>query len=226
MNHSQVIAPLSVDSVIFGFEADELKVLLIKRKETPEKDKWALPGGFIRYSEDIDEAARRILEELTGVNTFVKQLRAFGDVNRYPYGRVITIAYYAMIRPENFKLNLPDEATEVQWVNIYDMPALVFDHNNIIETALRSIRRRVRHEPIGFNLLPEQFPLLKIQRLYESILDTTFDKPNFRRKILKMGILEPLNKKQEGVAHRSAQLYKFNKTNYDEMVEKGYIFEM
>lgn len=226
MNKAQVIEPLSVDSVIFGFEEDQLKVLLIKRKETPEKDKWALPGGFIRYDEDIDEAAKRILEELTGVSVFMKQLRAFGNVDRYPYRRVITIAYYAMVRPENFTLNLPDEATEVKWVNVYKMSDLVFDHNNIIETALRSIRRRVRQEPLGFNLLPKQFPLLSLQRLYESILDTTFDKPNFRRKILKMGILEPLNKKQEGVAHRSAQLYKFNKENYDKKVEKGYIFEI
>lgn len=226
MSESKIIEPLSVDSVIIGFEDDQLKVLLIKRKAEIKTDAWALPGGFIRYDEDIDIAAKRILEERTGVNVFMKQLGAFGTVDRFPERRVITIVYYALVKPGNYSLSLEEDASDIQWMNVYDLPTLLFDHKEIIESTLKVLRRKVRVEPIGFNLLPNQFPLLSLQRLYESILNTKFDKPNFRRKILKMGVLEQLDKKQEGVAHRSARLFKFNKQKYDAMIEKGYSFEL
>jgi ADP-ribose pyrophosphatase YjhB (NUDIX family) len=223
---NNIIEPLLVDSVIFGFEEDQLKVLLIKRLIDKETDTWALPGGYIKYDEDIDVAAARILEERTGVKVFMKQLGAFGDVNRFPDRRIITIAYYALVKPGNYTLSLEDDASEIKWAKVYDLPKLMFDHETIIEHALRSLRRRIRIEPIGFNLLSNNFPLLSLQHLYEAILNTTFDKPNFRRKILKMKLLLPLEKKQEGVAHRSARLFKFDKKRYDELIEKGFNFEL
>jgi len=226
MSDSQIIEQLSVDSVIFGFENNQLKVLLIKRKVDIESNSWALPGGYINLNEDIDKAAERILEERTGVKVFMKQLGAFGKADRFPDKRIITIAYYALVKPGNYALNLEDDASEIEWVNVYKLPKLLLDHEQIINSALNSLRRRIRIEPMGFNLLPNTFPLLSLQCLYESILNTTYDKPNFRRKILKMKLLIPLNEKQTGVAHRSAQLYKFDKKRYESLIEKGFNFEM
>lgn len=226
MKEKGIIEPLSVDCVIFGFEEDILKVLVIKRKIDEEKDIWILPGGFIRYEEDLDMAAERILEERTGVKVFMKQIGAFGKVDRFPVRRVVTIAYYALVKPENYHLKLQEDDCEIKWTNVYELPELLFDHSEIVHGALSSLRRRIRIEPIGFNLLPNSFPLLSLQKLYEAILNTTFDKPNFRRKILKMGLLEALDEKQKGVAHRSARLYQFNKNKYDAMIEKGFSFEL
>lgn len=226
MNENNIIDPLSVDSVIFGFEEEKLKVLLLKREIDKEDDLWAVPGGFIKYNEDIDTAAERVLEERTGVKVFMRQLGAFGAVDRFPERRVITIAYYALVKPGNYKLTLEKADCDIRWNDVYNLPELLYDHKLIIEHALRSLRRRVRIEPIGFNLLPTNFPLFSLQRLYEAILNTSFDKSNFRRKIIKMGILEQLDKKQEGVAHRSARLFKFNKQKYDAMTKKGFNFEL
>ncbi len=225
---NNIIEPLSIDAVVFGFEEEQLKVLLIKLKPFPEQntDSWALPGGFIGYDEDIDVAAERILEKRTGVKAFMKQLGAFGEADRFPGRRIVTIAYYALVKPENYKLFHEQDTSEIKWENVYDLPELLFDHRTIIEHALRSLRRRIRIEPIGFNLLPNSFPLLALQRLYEAILNTTFDKPNFRRKILKMKLLIPLEEKQKGVAHRSARLYEFDKRRYNDLLEKGFSFEL
>lgn len=226
MKGKGIIEPLSVDCVIFGFEEDALKVLVIKRKEDQNKNIWILPGGFIKYDEDLDDAADRILEERTGVKVFMKQIGAFGKVDRFPLNRVVTIAYYALVKPEKYHLKLQEGDCEIKWTNVYQLPELLFDHTEIVQGALSSLRRRIRTEPIGFNLLPNSFPLLSLQKLYEAILNTTFDKPNFRRKILKMGLLEALDEKQKGVAHRSARLFKFNKDKYDAMIEKGFSFEL
>jgi len=226
MHTSEIIEPVSVDSVIFGFDEDTLKVLLIKRIADEYLGKWSLPGGYIRYNEDIDKAAERILAERTGVKVFMEQLGAFGKVNRFPERRIITIAYYALVKPDNYKLFQETDASDIQWIDVYKLPQLLFDHSEIIEATLKHLRRKVRIEPIGFNLLPTEFPLSALQKLYESVLNTTFDKPNFRRKILKSKLLIALDKKQAGVAHRSARLFMFDKKRYDEMVEKGYSFEL
>lgn len=223
---NNIIEPLSVDSVIFGFEDDTINVLLVKRAIEPSLGLWALPGGFIKYDENIDVAAKRILEERTGVNVFMEQLGAFGEVDRFPDRRVITIAYYALVKANKYKLSIGNDSSDVDWFNVYDLPELPFDHQAIILAALEKLRQKVRTEPIGFNLLPNSFPLSSLQKLYEAILNQTFDKPNFRRKILKMKILLPLEKKQEGVAHRSARLFKFDKTTYNKMRKKGFNFEM
>ena len=223
----KIIEPLSVDCVIFGFEDAKLKVLLIKRSIEPSFDMWALPGGFIRYNENIDQASARILKERTGVEgLFMEQLGAFGDVDRFPLRRVITIVYYALVKPGQYKINPGPDASDARWFDVKLIPELPFDHTKILMSALGRLRRQVKYKPIGFNLLPDKFPLLALQGLYEAIYDVAFDKPNFRRKIMKMNLLIALDEKQTGVAHRSARYYKFDRARYNSLTEKGFIFEM
>lgn len=227
INQDTIIEPLSIDCVIFGFEDGQMKVLLIKRNIHPSKGMWALPGGFIKNNEDIDTSAVRILNELTSVSgLYLEQLKAFGTVNRYPDKRVITIGYYAFIKPGNYSIQPGTEATEVAWNNIYELPPLPFDHQEIVDFALKNLRRKLKREPIGFNLLPEKFTLNDLLQLYEAIYNTTFDKPNFRRKILNMNLLLPLQEKQKGGAHRSPRLYKFDAARYAELKQNGFTFEM
>jgi 8-oxo-dGTP diphosphatase len=222
-----IIDPLSVDCVIFGFEDAKLKVLLYKRSIEPAYGMWALPGGFIRYDENIDKASARVLEEVTGVKgLFMEQLGAFGDVDRFPTSRVITVVYYALVKPGQYNINPGPNASDANWFEVNKLPETPFDHPKIIESALTTLRRQLKHKPIGFNLLPDKFPLLALQELYEAIYGIGFDKPNFRRKIMKMNLLIPLEEKQTGVAHRSARLYKFDKNRYSSLTEKGFIFEM
>ncbi|MBN1115560.1 MAG: NUDIX hydrolase [Bacteroidales bacterium] len=222
----KIIQALSVDSVIFGFEEAKLKVLLIKRAIKPEYGTWALPGGFIKYSEDISEAAYRVLKEHTGVqDLYMEQLGAFGDIDRFPDERVITIVYYALIKPGKYEINPGPDATDAAWFSLKELPRVPFDHKKIIDAALARLRRQFKYKPIGFNLLADKFPLLDLQELYEALYGVEFDKPNFRRKIMKMNLLVPLEEKQQGVPHRSARLFKFDKERYDNLTEKGFIFE-
>lgn len=222
-----IIDPLSVDCVIFGFEEASLKVLLIERSIKPCHGMWALPGGFIRYDENIEKASTRVLEEHTNVKgLYMEQLGAFGEVDRFPVQRVITVVYYALVKPGQYKLNPGPDATDAKWFEVSVLPKLPFDHAEIITSALTRLRRQFKYQPIGFNLLPDKFPLLALQELYEAIYGVKFDKPNFRRRIMKMNLLIALNEKQIGVAHRSARLYKFDKKRYDSLAEKGFIFEM
>lgn len=218
---------LSIDCVIFGFEDQQLKILLYQRAIEPEVNKWALPGGFITRNEDLDHAAARILEEITGVdNIYMEQINAFGSVNRYPIERVITIGFYALINPGNYAIVPGTGAKAAKWFDIEQMPKLVFDHSEIFDYALDKLRQKVRYEPIGFELLPKKFTLTLIQQLYEAVLGIEFDVRNFRKKLLKMNLLIKLDEKQEGVAHRAANLYKFDKKIYDELESKGFIFDL
>lgn len=226
-NNEKIIDPLSVDCVIFGFEEAKLKVLLIKRAINPALGSWALPGGFIRYNESIETASERVLYERTGVSdVYMEQLGAFGDIERFPDRRVITIVYYALVKPGQYKVNAGPDASDADWFNLNKLPDLPFDHKEIIHSALARLRRKIKYKPIGFNLLADKFALLQLQELYEAIYGIEFDKPNFRRKIMKMNVLVPLNEKQKGVPHRSARLYKFDKKRYDKLTEKGFIFEI
>jgi 8-oxo-dGTP diphosphatase len=222
-----IIDAVSIDCLIFGFRHGALDILLIKHAEGISKGKWALPGGWIQYNEDVDEAAGRILKSLTGVsNIYLEQLRAFGDVNRYPEKRVITIAYNALVNADNYALSAGFTASDVKWFNIHEVPRLPYDHNKILDFGFRNLKHKVRHEPIGFNLLPRKFTLHQIQQLYEAILETQLDKPNFRRKLLKMNLLVPCDEKQKDVSHRAANLYRFDKKIYDQLTEKGLSFEL
>jgi hypothetical protein len=222
-----VIDTLSIDCLIFGFKKNELDILLVQHGEGISKGKWALPGGWIKYNEGIDDSATRILKDLTGVsNIFLEQLRAFGETERYPDKRVITLAYYALIKPEDYKLHAGFTASDAKWFKLSGVPSLPYDHNRILKAGLEHLRHKVQHEPIGFNLLPKKFTLLQLQELYEAILQKKLDKPNFRRKLIKMDLLETCKEKQTDVSHRAATLYRFDKKIYDRLTDKGFTFEL
>ncbi|MEM6967077.1 MAG: NUDIX domain-containing protein [Bacteroidota bacterium] len=221
---------VTVDNVIFGFDEGALKVLLIKRGEPPYKNQWALPGNFVYPNEDLNAAAARVLYELTGLkNVYLEQVRTFGAVNRHPLGRVITIAYFSLIKIKEYQLQGTNQLSQrAKWVSFDKAIDLAFDHDAILEACFKRLQRRVRMRPVGFELLPKKFTLTELQHLYEAILqpDKKIDKRNFRKKILSMKILVDLKEVQEGVAHRPAKLYKFDKKKYQKFVEAGYIFEV
>jgi len=229
MSHTakNIVQNLSIDCVVFGFESSRLEILLIKRKFDPEKEMWALPGGFILDTESLDEAAVRILEETSNVkNIYLEQVHAFGDVNRYPSRRVITISYFALIDPEKHSLKPGTDTTDVKWISINEKPELPFDHDLIYTKALNQLKQRVRIRPIGFELLPNKFTLSQLQSLYECILGEELDKRNFRKKILGTELLIPLEEHQKGVSHRAARLYRFDVKKYNKLKKNGYIFEI
>lgn len=220
-------APFTVDNVIFGFDAGDLKVLLIKRGEEPFVDEWALPGYFVHENEDLDSAAQRVLEELTGIkNVYLEQVNTFGAIDRHPLGRVITVAYYSLIKISDYNLHVSSIAINASWKSIAKLKHLVFDHFNILTACFQRLKNRVRERPVGFELLPPKFTLTDLQHLYEAILETSLDKRNFRKKILSMNLLLDLNEMQEGVAHRPARLYQFDKKKYELFLEKGYVFDL
>src|SRR5687768_14658697 len=226
-SNDEIIDALSIDCLIFGFRNSELDILLIKHAEGISKGRWALPGGWIRYNESIDAAANRLLTSLTGVsNIFLEQLHAFGEVTRYPGKRVITLAYFALINADNYSLSAGFTASDAKWFKIHEVPRLPYDHNDILKAGFQYLKHKVRHEPLGFNLLPKKFTLHQIQKLYEAILETELDKPNFRRKLLKMNLLVPCKEKQRDVSHRAAYYYRFDKRIYKKLKETGFTFEL
>jgi len=222
-----VIKALSIDNLIFGLDNNQLKVLLVRRKEPGKTNLRALPGGWIRYDENLRDAAARILEEWTGLkDLYLEQLKTFGQVDRFPNERVVTVAYYALVSAEKYQAVLDQSGADAHWISISELPELIYDHADILDYGIRFLRHQVRHQPIGFNLLPEKFTLLQLQALYEAILNTTLDKPNFRRKIMKMNLLTPCNEKQRGVPHRAASLYRFDPEVYQKLSETGFSFEI
>lgn len=217
---------LTVDCIIFGLDKKDLKVLLIKRGLEPFVGKWALPGGFVDMEEDLHQAALRELEEETGVkDVFIEQLYTFGKQGRDPRGRVVSVAYYALVNLGEHPIKASSDADEAAWFGIDQLPALAFDHEEIMDVAIKRLRGKVVYQPIGFELLPSKFTLTQLQQLYEIILGVKINKRNFRTKILKMDILEQCER-QQGVSHRPAFLYKFNEHKYKELLEKGFIFEI
>ena len=218
---------ISIDCLVFGLENGRLNVLLAKHRDGIRQGQWALPGGNdLGMTEDLDSAASRILQDVTSVhNLFLEQLQAFGRADRFPNGRVVTIAYYALVKQEEFEVAAGGPASDVKWWDIHEVPELVYDHREIFDFGLKTIRHKVRHEPIGFNLLPEKFTLLQLQELYESILDVKLDKPNFRRKMMNMKLLVDCREKQQNVAHRAAALYRFDEQIYSSLREQGFSFE-
>ena len=223
--HSAMNA-ITIDCVIFGFNNGILEVLLVQHAEGISKGKWGLPGGWIHKKESTDNAAHRLLAELTGLdNIYLEQLKAFGAPDRFPLRRVITIGYYALVKIEDYNVKAGFTASDAKWYKINKIPNLIYDHNEILAYSIKNLRNRVRQAPIGFNLLPEKFTLLKLMHLYEEILGIEMDKSNFRRKILNMKLLVALDEKQQDVSHRAAQLYKFDAKTYEELTQKGFNFE-
>ncbi len=239
---------VSVDCVIFGFDFDELRVLLVDRS-IPERagqeairEHLLLPGDLIRDDENLDQAAQRVLHELTGLkDIYLEQFRAFGAPDRAsqpkdaawlkairakPEARVVTVAYYSLIKLADLSPSAGSAFRHATvWYPISEVPELGFDHNEILGAALESLKMKLRLQPIGFELLPKKFTLGQLQKLYESILGSAMDKRNFRRKILNKNILIPLSEKQKGVAHKPAQYFKFDKKRYEQLKSDNFYFE-
>ena len=216
---------ITTDVVIFTIKDNKLQVLLVKRGNEPFKGRWAIPGGFIRLSENLDNAALRILKEKTNVdNIYLEQLYTFGDPLRYPSSRVITCAYFALIRSDDIKLSFDNSQriTEVQWHEVYNLPTLAFDHKEIIEYSVKRMRERLEFCPIAFQLLPEKFTLTELQKSYELILDMKLDKRNFRKKVLTGSILKELNEYTKIGSKRPARLYAFDKITLNS--KRGHFF--
>lgn len=220
-------AALAVDCVVFGLDETDLKILLIQRDLDPFRGRWALPGGFLRLDETIDQAARRELREETGLDqVFLEQLATFGDLDRDPRERVVTVAHYALVRLSDHRVQAATDARDAAWFAIDDLPTLAFDHDRILTQALARLQGKVRWQPIGFELLPQKFSLTRLQRMYEIILERPLDKRNFRKKALALGILEELDEVEQDVAHRAARLYRFDEKAYRRLVKDGFNFEL
>ena len=218
---------LTVDCVVFGLDVSDLKVLLIQRKLEPFQHAWALPGGFVRIEETLDEAAQRELREEAGVtDVYLEQLYTFGDLDRDPRERIVTVAYYALAKLGDHRIRAATDAMGVGWFALDDLPKLAFDHAAIVARAHERLRGKVRYAPIGFELLPPRFSLTQLQRLYEIVLGKPMDKRNFRKKILAMDLLVPTEEVEQGVRHRAARLYRFDRRKYDRLTRQGFEFAM
>jgi ADP-ribose pyrophosphatase YjhB (NUDIX family) len=220
-------AALTVDCVVFGFDENELKVLLIQRGLEPFKGRWAFPGGFVRVDETVDDAARRELVEETGLKgIFLEQLYTFGEIDRDPRDRVVSVAYYALVKLSDHRAKAATDAANAEWFPISKVPKLAFDHAEILETALARLKSKVRYEPIGFELLPPKFTLSQLQQLYEAVLESDLDKRNFRKKVLSLDLLVPLKETQMAGRHRPAQLFEFDAEKYEKLKKRGFNFEV
>jgi 8-oxo-dGTP diphosphatase len=234
---------ISIDCAVFGFYENQLKILLIQWKET---GKWSLPGGFIQRSESVDEAAKRILQERTGLeNIFLEQFKLFGDANRkntpdtqtiiqaagtgieadnWLLQRMVSIGYYALVDFSRTKPT-PDLLLEdCRWWDIQEMPPLLFDHEEIVKSALKALRLQLINQPVGYNLLPEKFTMSQLRRLYETILDKTIDRRNFEKKMLKLGILDRLDEVKSDVSYKAPMLYRFNQAKYQGLLNADFGF--
>jgi 8-oxo-dGTP diphosphatase len=220
-------AALTVDCVVFGFDEGELKVLLIERGLEPFKGRWALPGGFVRVEETLDEAARRELVEETGLKkVFLEQLYTFGSEDRDPRERVVSVAYYALVKLSEHEARAATDAANAEWFQVSKPPKLAFDHADILAAGLARLKGKVRYQPIGFELLPPRFTLSQLQHLYEAVLGTDLDKRNFRKKVLGFGLLVPLKETQMVGPHRPAQLFRFDAEKYRKLEKQGLLFEL
>lgn len=202
---------VTVDVVIMSLRQQDLQILLVKRRSWPFEGMWAIPGGFVNIDESLESAAKRELQEETGVqDVYLEQLYTFGDPDRDPRTRVITVMYFALLDTERLQVRAASDAADVGWFSVYDLPPLAFDHEKVLNYALSRLRGKLDYTTIAFNLLPEQFTLRELQRVYEIILHRKLDKRNFRKKILATGILEDTGTKKMEGTHRPARLYRFN----------------
>lgn len=221
-SHQKIL--VAVDCIIFGFDGKQLKALLIKRSFEPEKGKWSLMGGFVGKNENADEAAARILYNLTGMkNVYMEQLYTFSDVNRDTAGRVISIAYFALINIADYSVQLQHQH-EAKWFLLNRVPPLIFDHRKMLQKARARLREKVVAHPVGFELLPTKFTLPQLQTLYEAIYDTPLDKRNFTKKILSLGVLNKLDEKEKESSRKGAFYYVFDSSKYRKLQSNGVKF--
>ncbi|MFZ5999184.1 MAG: NUDIX hydrolase [Bacteroidota bacterium] len=219
-NHHRIL--VAVDCIIFGFDGEELKALLIKRGFDPEKGRWSLMGGFVGEHESAEAAAARVLLQLTGLdNVYMEQLHSFSNVDRDSAGRVISIAYFALINIQNYSDQLQRDH-EARWFSLKEVPDLIFDHTQMVEKAKLALREKVANHPVGFELLPRKFTLPQLQKLYEAIYDHSLDKRNFSRKILSLGILNKLEEKDKESSRKGAFYFVFDKKKYNQLQHEGF----
>ena len=215
---------IAVDVVLLTIQGGTLKVLLVKRQQAPYRSAWALPGGLVSRDESVDDAALRELQEETNIgNIYLEQLYTFGEPLRDPRGRVITVAYYALVNWQQFQLKARQRVTEASWYPVKRLPPLAFDHQRIVEYALERLRNKINYTTVGFQLLPRQFTLTELQGSYEVILSRRLDKRNFRRKMLQLGILKGTREFKANGRQRPARLYTFAEPKVVKLQEKGII---
>ena len=215
---------IAVDVVLFTIQGGTLKVLLVKRQQPPYRGAWALPGGIVGSDESVDDAALRELQEETNIgNIYLEQLYTFGEPMRDPRGRVITVAYYALVNWQQFQLKARQRVTEADWFPVKRLPPLAFDHRRIVDYALERLQHKINYTTVGFQLLPRQFTLTELQGSYEVILGRRLDKRNFRRKMLQLGILKGTPEFQANGRQRPARLYTFTEPKVVKLQEKGII---
>jgi len=216
---------VAVDCIILGFDQEKINILLHKRKFEPYLGGWSLFGGFLREGENLDAAAGRILLSLTGFSgVYLEQLYTYGNVER-DKERVISVAYFALVNKEQYS-SLEGGNYDAVWIPLENLPELVLDHNVMVNKAMRRLQRKAASEPLGFELLPDKFTLPGLQKLYEAIYGEDFDKRNFRKKILSMGVLKKLDEKDKTTSRKGAFLYRFDKLKYDELISRGMEFEL
>lgn len=220
-------AALTVDCVVFGVDEEDLKVLLVERGLPPFQGSWALPGGFVRVDETLEEAAARELEEETGVVApTLEQLHAFGAVGRDPRERVVTVAYFTLVKLSDHRVRAATDARDARWFPVKAPPALAFDHADILAFALERLRTRARTRPLGFELLPAKFSLSQLQRVYEKVLDRPLDRRNFRKKLHALGLVKPLAEMEKGVPRRPARLFRFDANRYQRLERDGFELQL
>lgn len=218
---------LSVDAVVFGYEAGKISIILIKRKYEPFKGKWAIPGGFVLKDESLETAVERELEEETGITiNYLEQLYTFGALDRDPRGRVVSVAYFGLVRPNTFKIIAATDAEQVQWFPINNLPDLSFDHQTILNAAIKRLQAKITYEPIGFELLDAKFPFSDLEKLYTTLLGRAVDRRNFRKKIIGLNILDELDEKVSKGSGRPANLFQFNEKRYFHLKKEGIIFDI
>ncbi len=215
---------VTMDCVIFGFDGERLQVLLVERGIEPYKGRWAFPGGFLKMDETAEEGALRELREETGLErAYIQQFHTFSDPHRDPRERVITIAYYALVKIQ--EVHGGDDAASARWFPLSEIPSLAFDHDYILRMATQRLREEIHFQPVGFELLPEKFTLKELQALYEAILGISFDRRNFAKKMLHLEILTELDETIWPTPKREAKLYRFNPDKYEELKQKGFRLE-
>ncbi len=219
---------VAVDCIIFGYDLleKEIKLLLFKRNFEPAKGKWSLAGGFVEKNESLDNAASRILRKLTGLDSvYLKQSYTYGEIDRDPGDRVISVAYFSLIALRDINKELTQQ-NGVSWRSLSRLPDLIFDHSSMIKRALSDLQSQIKIKPVGFELLPEKFTLVQLQNLYEAIYQRSVDKRNFRKKILSMGILEKLDEKEKETSKKGAYYFKFNEDTYKRLKQNGFYFNL